>query len=110
MRGAASAVPMVIRTITAPMMPIGLRHWRPIRGRRRVSSTGVVAASARRMIAGAAPPVVSIWLIARSSLLDPWVEQGIDQVHREIDEHKGGGQVERGSLDEGIVAVEDRLQ
>lgn len=44
-----------------------------------------------------------------SSVLNPWVEQGIRQVHYQIDDDKHQGHKDNASLDDRVVAVENSL-
>src|SRR5262245_49109020 len=97
---------MRIRTIRPPTAPRGFRRQK----RHTAASTGAPEASGRAAFARVEGEVSVSTLLAMTSVPDARIEVGVARIHGEVHEHHHGDDEEIDALDDGIVALIDRVE
>src|SRR5687767_6910467 len=95
--GARIATRIMSSSTTPPTMAVG---WRRSASRklRQVGETGFGVSSVAVAISSEG-----------ASVTDAWVEEHVAQVHRQVDEHVGGGEHQHHALDDRVVAPQDSV-
>src|SRR5690349_24228883 len=100
MWSAPSAITISARVRTAPRTTMRLLVSRRSGCQRRWTRAGAAAAGLP----------TSSGAVTASGIFDPWVEEGVEQVDYQVDEHEGDRDHQHRALDDRVGAAVDRIE